>query len=208
VKDLYGRKLHYENARQVQELDFQEVHYRTNLEIGDVLVTNAGTIGRVAVARDSDKVGQTTFQKSIAVLKPIKEVVQSDFLAMYIENSVSHLNKKSSGTAVKNLLLRDLKEFTIALPSIEEQIEIVHRVEELLAFADRLGANYQNTYLQLDRLSNQSLLKPFEVNWLIKIPTMNLPPCCSIEFGQSDSSRKARKAREPEESGRRQPTIN
>jgi len=161
VKDLYEGSLHYENARQIQKQDFQEVHYRTNLEIGDVLVTNAGTIGRVAVAKDLDKVSRTTFQKSIAILKPVKEVVMFEYLAMYIENSVSHLNKQSSGTAVKNLLLRDLKAFIIALPSLEEQSEIVCRVKGLLAFANRLESSYQDAYTRFDYLDRSILAKAF-----------------------------------------------
>jgi type I restriction enzyme S subunit len=161
VKDLYQGNLHYEDARQIRKEDFLEVHYRTNLEKGDVLVTNAGTIGRVAVARDETKASRTTFQKSVAILKPVKEVVLSEYLAMYIESSVARLVEKSSGTAVKNLLLRDLRTITIALPSLEEQAEIVRRVEKLFAYAERLEARYTSASEHVERLTPSLLAKAF-----------------------------------------------
>jgi type I restriction enzyme, S subunit len=161
VKDLYQGDLHYENARQINREDFLEVHYRTNLEVGDVLVTNAGTIGRVAIARDKEKVNKTTFQKSVAILKPLREIVLPEYLAMYIENSVIHLEEKSSGTAVKNLLLRDLRQIIVALPSMEEQQEIVRRVEILFNYADRLEARYRTAQHLVDNLTQSMLSKAF-----------------------------------------------
>ena len=161
VKDLYNGTLHYDGARQVREDDFLEVHYRTNLEVGDVLVTNAGTIGRVAVAKDADKVSHTTFQKSVAILKPVRDIVLPKYLAIYIESSVTHLVEKSSGTAVKNLLLRDLRRITIGLPSMSEQAEIVRRVEKLFAYAERLEARYWSAMERVEQLTPSLLAKAF-----------------------------------------------
>ena len=70
AKDVREGRISYENARQIRERDFAETHRRTDLQPGDVLVTNSGTIGRLAIADSDDRTFRTTFQKSVAVLKP------------------------------------------------------------------------------------------------------------------------------------------
>ena len=75
VKDVLGDRLIYQNSRQITEFDFTETHRRTALEAGDVLFTNTGTIGRMAIARDDPKTARTTFQKSVAILKPKRDLI-------------------------------------------------------------------------------------------------------------------------------------
>ena len=63
AKDIRGGKICYENARQIRERDFLETHRRTDLKPGDILLTNSGTIGRLAIAADDEVTSKTTFQK-------------------------------------------------------------------------------------------------------------------------------------------------
>ncbi len=161
VKDIYNGKLNYENAREITRDDFFEVHQRTNLEFDDVLITNAGTIGRVAIAKNKDKLQFTTFQKSVAVIKPIKNLINSEYFSFFTEASVNKLQTKSSGTAVKNLLLRDLKNFAIALPSLEEQNEIASRVEALFVVADTFTEKFAPVQKRVDNLTASILSKAF-----------------------------------------------
>ena len=46
-KDIHDGIIDYSNARQITERDFIDSDKRTNLQEGDVLVTNSGTIGRI-----------------------------------------------------------------------------------------------------------------------------------------------------------------
>ena len=70
-KDVRDGRINYENARQIVHGDFAETHRRTDLKPGDVLLTNSGTIGRLAIAPDDEKTPRTTFQKSVAILSAI-----------------------------------------------------------------------------------------------------------------------------------------
>ena len=55
----------YSNARQIIKVDFEEVHRRTDLTPGDLVVVNTGaTIGKMAIALDDERTVKTTFQKS------------------------------------------------------------------------------------------------------------------------------------------------
>src|SRR5437868_11283724 len=103
VKDVIDNSLRYDDARQITERDFAETHRRTNLEPGDVLFTNTGTIGRMAIAPDDPKTYRTTFQKSVAILKPIKEAIQSRFLYYSLKAKNADLSSFAAGTTQVNL---------------------------------------------------------------------------------------------------------
>jgi type I restriction enzyme S subunit len=124
AKDIRDGRIVYENARQIKESDFAETHRRTNLQPGDVLVTNSGTIGRLAVAGDDEKTFRTTFQKSVAILKPKSPEISSWFLYYYLAANTSELIHPAAGAAQKNLLLGDIRRFHICKPTLAEQDRI------------------------------------------------------------------------------------
>jgi type I restriction enzyme S subunit len=123
-KDVREGRIHYENSRQIVHGDFAETHRRTDLEPGDVLLTNSGTIGRLAIAPDDEKTQRTTFQKSVAILKPLPERITSHFLYYSLAASHARLINSAGGAAQKNLLLGELRRFTIRVPPLAEQAEI------------------------------------------------------------------------------------
>jgi type I restriction enzyme S subunit len=126
VKDVVGNRLVYENARQITERDFSETHRRTNLEPGDVLFTNTGTIGRMALAQEDPKTYRTTFQKSVAILKPKRDLITPRFLYYLLHFDNAKLSDFAAGTTQKNLLLKDLRSFSVRVPSLPEQRTIAH----------------------------------------------------------------------------------
>ena len=121
AKDVKDGVINYEKARQIVETDFRETHRRTDLNPGDVLITNSGTIGRLAIANDSERTSRTTFQKSVAILKPIREKITSRYLYYALEHNKRALINTAGGAAQKNLLLGELRRFEIDVPSIKDQ---------------------------------------------------------------------------------------
>jgi len=123
-KDVREGRIHYENSRQIVHGDFAETHRRTDLGPGDVLLTNSGTIGRLAIAPDNEKTQRTTFQKSVAILKPQPERITSHFLYYSLAANRARLINSAGGAAQKNLLLGELRRFTIRIPPLAEQAKI------------------------------------------------------------------------------------
>jgi len=121
VKDVLDNRLVYDNARQITKEDFLETHRRTNLEEGDVLFTNTGTIGRMAIASNDPKTQRTTFQKSVAILKPKRDIVMPHFLYYMLKFNNKRLSSFAEGTTQKNLLLKDFRIFDVIIPPISEQ---------------------------------------------------------------------------------------
>jgi len=139
AKDVKKGRLSYENARQINYEEFNEVHQRTNLEAGDLCIVNTGaTVGKSAIVEDNDYTRKTTFQKSVAVVKVIHEYIDINYLDNFIKNQTPQLLKKSGGSAINNLLLDDMRKIITPLPPLEEQKAIVQIVDELMAYCDTL----------------------------------------------------------------------
>lgn len=91
---------------------------------GDVLFSKDGTVGKVHVVRNE---GAFAVLSSIAILRPNPSVIDSAFLGFMLGyRSVLHdaLNKKT-GSAIRRLVLRDLKTLEIPVPPLPEQRRIV-----------------------------------------------------------------------------------
>ncbi|MBP5695309.1 MAG: restriction endonuclease subunit S [Treponema sp.] len=159
AKDIQNEKLVYENARQITEEDFYETHRRTNLEPGDICIVNTGaTVGKLAIAPDDLKTYNTTFQKSVAVVKLVKNIINNKYIKFYFLNDVPRLMQKSWGSAINNLLLADMRAELIALPPLLEQNEVVRRIENQLKKVCQLETQIQEQEIYTKQLM-QSILK-------------------------------------------------
>ena len=153
AKDIFNGRIHYDNARQIVKEEFEEVHRRTNLEIGDIVMVNTGaTIGKLAIATCIEKVSCTTFQKSVAIIKYKREFLNVYFLMKVLENNVKNLHNVSSGSSQKNLLLSQMREFKVICPPIELQnqfAEIVENIEKQKELLNESLVELENNFNSL-----------------------------------------------------------
>lgn len=110
----------YENSRQITKKDFVETHKRTDLKHNDICLVNTGaTIGRMCLAPDNPKTSKTTFQKSVAIIKPKENFSTGQFLYCLLKDKMESLIELGKGTSQANLLLGDLKKFELEYPGYE-----------------------------------------------------------------------------------------
>jgi type I restriction enzyme S subunit len=122
AKDVNHGIINYQNTRQINKKEFDEVHRRTDLQSGDIVMVNTGaTIGRVAIVRDDERNPRTTFQKSVAIIKLEKKLLNPTFLKFIFLLRIKDFASVGSGSAIKNLLLSKMREFPIIVPPIELQ---------------------------------------------------------------------------------------
>ena len=161
AKDVKNNTLHYENARQITKADFEETHRRTDLKPGDVLVTNSGTIGRMAIAPHDKKTLRTTFQKSVAIIKPMDSILESVFCCYRLKADLTKLVNVSAGTAQKNLLLGDLRKHIVSFPPLKKQRAITVKLDSLYSETQKLETIYQQKLAGLKELKKSVLQKAF-----------------------------------------------
>lgn len=125
-KDVHDGIIDYSDARQITEQDFAETHRRTQLQPDDILVTNSGTIGRMALVKDAPETARTTFQKSVAIVKPDTKKIIPAYLYYCLLNRVTDFVNNSNGSAQKNLLLGTMRDFSIQYyEEVEKQETVV-----------------------------------------------------------------------------------
>ena len=90
---------------------------------------------------------------------------ESTCIAKFVKHSIDvikeDIERLAPATAQKNINLAILSEIPIRIPSVEEQSEIVRRVEKLFAFADRLEERLSQAQAAVQKLTPALLAKAF-----------------------------------------------
>lgn len=129
---------------------------------GDVLMNIVGPpLGKVAIV-------PTTFDswninQAICLFRP-SERISTGWLYCILcsgENIAEILHETRGSAGQTNISLSQCRDFVFPVPLIEEQNEIVRRVEALFAVADHLEARYQTARAQVDQLTPSLLAKAF-----------------------------------------------
>jgi type I restriction enzyme S subunit len=146
-------------SRYVSEAEYQIELRRINIEIGDVLLSTVGSIGRCAVVEKFNS--PYTIQRSIAA---IKTFIFPKYL-MYVIHSPNlqkQIIDEAWGVAVKGLYLGRINNLIIPLPPLSEQKRIVEEIEKQFAKTKQLKehiiANQQATEQLLKALLHQAFL--------------------------------------------------
>ena len=151
-KDIVDGTILYDQARQITKEDFVETDRRTTLAPNDILITNSGTIGRMAFVKDIPQTRKTTFQKSVAIISANEEYVSAKYLYYLLLNNVNNLVNSSNGSAQKNLLLSTLRNFTL---QYEDNKAIQRRISTILSRYDALIENCQKQIKLLEEAAQR-----------------------------------------------------
>ena len=141
AKDIQNGMIHYGKARQITLVDFEDTNKRTKLSTGDLVVVNTGaTIGKTAIVTNDERTYRTTFQKSVGIIQVRSSELSNLFLKYYIIIDRDNIYKFASGSAQKNWLLSQMRNYKIPLPPIKLQTqfaEIVTKIEEQKALVKK-----------------------------------------------------------------------
>lgn len=179
VQDGY---LLMDSVRYLSKENFELENKRTKAQKGDVLLTIVGTIGRACVLKGNE--GNITFQRSVALMKPI-ETLDSYYLMYYFLCQNKDLNLKANGAAQKGIYLKQLVNYPVILPPLEEQHRIVSILDASFEKIDALKANAEANLANAKALFQQVLaqeLQPKE-GWVEKKLEEIVAESCSLSYG-------------------------
>ena len=129
-------------------------------ERGDILFSVTGSLGIPALV-DIDE--PFVFQRHIAILKPDTEKTRALYLFHILRAPAvtARAFEEATGVAQLTLSLGKLRAFDIPTPSLDEQDEIVRRIEAAFARIDRMVEDATRAAHLLDRLDQRLLAKAF-----------------------------------------------
>jgi type I restriction enzyme, S subunit len=131
ARNIIDQKVTFDGCRLISDDEFDRENKRTNISIGDVLLTIVGTIGRAALVESLSR--PFTTQRSVSVLKPTAAILPKYLLYCVLNPEFQKLmDSKASGTAQRGVYLRTLGELPIKVAPLNEQKRIVAKLDELL----------------------------------------------------------------------------
>lgn len=144
-----------DSPRFLSHSDYIAENKRTTVSEGDLLMTIVGTIGRVAIVPKELK--GICLQRSVAVIKPEREVVNNRYLMYQLQNMRPFLEKEARGVAQKGIYLKQVSQLDIKLPELEHQMQIV----KVLDKASKLIFLRRQQLAKLDELVKARFVEMF-----------------------------------------------
>ena len=143
--------------------DFHEsIYSRCNPEFGDVLLTKDGVnTGEVTLNALHEPF---SLLSSVCIFKTKKQELKNEFLKYFIQSPFGSklIANSMTGTAIKRIVLRKIRDAKIILPSTEEQHRIVQEIESRLSVCDKIEETITASQQQAETLRQSILKRAFE----------------------------------------------
>lgn len=116
--------------------EFNRIRKRCDPNIGDILISCSGSVGRVASV---DKDNAYAMVRSAAMIRP-SSTLAKEYIVLVLKSPQlqSQIKSKSKQSAQANLFLGAISELILPIAPFNEQKRIVAKVDELFVLCDRL----------------------------------------------------------------------
>jgi len=192
----------FANAKHISVEDFERLSRKCKPEIGDVLYSRIGTIGKAR--RAPDKRFQISY--SLCIVRPSPSLQATDICVWLLRSpfvlSQALANTRSIG--VPDLGLNDINRFVVPIAPLDEQHKIVEEIERHSSIADEVEKTVVSSVGQSEKL-RQSVLKQAFVGKLVPQDLGDEPASIlleqikslKIQVEQDQRAKKRRKRNDP-----------
>jgi type I restriction enzyme S subunit len=164
INNFYDGEINEWNT--LKRLTIEDNEYKIYaLQNDDIIVNRVNSIpflGKSAIVRNLPE--PCVFESNMMRIKFNNEIVSPFYIIRYL-NSMPGLEelRKNAKHAVNQASInqKDVKAVLVPLPTLKEQNEIVRRIEQLFAFADKIETRYTKAKAILDKLPQSILSKAF-----------------------------------------------
>ncbi len=157
VKDMTENGLDFSGCIHISQEEYDRADAGNSApKLGDVLFSKDGTVGKVCVVREKREFAVLS---SIAILRPKKEIADSSYLGYILgfQKTIDEASKRKTGSAVRRIILKDLKQVEIPLPPLEEQ----QRIAAILDKADGVRRKCKEAIRLTEELLRSTFLEMF-----------------------------------------------
>lgn len=145
------------NTKTVSEEEAIKHHRELNERT--VLVSINGTIGKTSFYN-----GEKVMLGKSACYFNLMNELNKEYIRQLLKTNyfIDYAMNSATGTTIKNVSLRTMREFLVPLPSLEEQQAIVEKVNSLMSLCDELEQQIDNSQTQIEQLMQSCLKEVFE----------------------------------------------
>jgi type I restriction enzyme S subunit len=147
VQNMRSRAIDVASCRLISVDDFDAlVKGNCAPEIGDVLFSKDGTVGKTFVYRQTEKV---VLLSSIAIIRLCKFKLDPEFCSQFLLSPLFYreMENTKSGSAIRRIVLNDLKKIELPKPPLHEQ----QKIASILSSVDDV---IEKTRAQIDKLKD------------------------------------------------------
>lgn len=158
VKDVTDSGLDLVNCAFISRADFLAAQNGNSApRAGDVLFSKDGTVGKVHVVAAQEE--PFAVLSSLAILRPDQRKADSRYLGHVLRSPavLGDALKRKTGSAIRRIVLADLKQVQIPLPPLHEQ----RRIASILDKADELRGKRRAALKQVNGLTQVIFLEMF-----------------------------------------------
>jgi type I restriction enzyme S subunit len=143
----------------ISEVDYERLSRKAKPQRNDIIYSRIGA--RLGKARLVETDERFLVSYSCCVIRPL--IVLPQYVARFLDSGVvlAQAQKQAKSIGVPDLGLDEIKHFAVPLPSLEEQHEIVRRVEALFKLADAIETRVEAAAKRADKLTQAILVKAF-----------------------------------------------
>jgi type I restriction enzyme S subunit len=162
--DILGGKIDFEKANRVSYETYLDWTKRALPESGDLILAREAPVGEIGWIKEGYK---TCLGQRTVLIKVKSNEIDSRFLLYYFVNpsTKSQLQEQSGGSVVSHLNMKDIRNFDLQIPSIEQQKAIASLLSSLDDKIDLL--HRQNTTLErmAETLFRQWFVEEAQEDW-------------------------------------------
>ncbi len=151
VSNMGEFDFNYENCKKISKEDYDDlVKNKCRPLKGDVLFSKDGTIGKVMRINENKNI---VLLSSISILRP-KKIVKTIYLEYFMKSNyaIGQALKSRTGSALRRIILKDIKKIKIPVPPIklqEEFASIVRKVEKLKEYQQESTRKFNELFNSL-----------------------------------------------------------
>ena len=159
-KNIRTNYMNLEKLEYVDEIFHNSIYPRCNARKGDVLLTKDGAnTGNICINEINEPI---SLLSSVCLIRGKENVLLNRYICFYHQspNALKALTGNMTGTAIKRIILKNIKKTKIPIPPIKKQKELCSNIEDLMkhvkVISRTIDSKINNYYsLSLKILSNE-----------------------------------------------------
>ena len=151
AKNVKPSGLDLSNVSYLAEDEHRTIYKRCDPKKGDVLLVKDGVNTGDAAVNTLDE--EVSLLSSVCLLRPNPELLSSPFLRYFLLSPVGYrmLTGQMTGTAIKRIVLRRIKDSPVPIAPLAEQKSIVAEIDKQFSRLDEAVANLKRVKANLKR---------------------------------------------------------